>query len=242
MRLIDPRNGKQAALDHDLADKWAKEFADWSRQECKHDPRRQELRRGTNKNGSPVIRMQCLDCGERVGQSIKRPPNADDLSEIDDSIYEAHIAARTAAKDRIDQKYVEIQLRRWKAKEKGDSYYKQAHEAYISSPAWKERRRLVMDRAQGHCEGCRKAAASEVHHLSYEHLGHEFLFELVALCRDCHSRVHAKGDHEALVAGCKHCLHLSKGSFCRLYDLPLEMALDPEGPCTFERDGFEPAE
>lgn len=242
MRLIDPRNGKQAPLDQDLQQRWAKEYADWSREECMHEPERQELRRGTNKGGAPVIRMQCLDCGERIGNPVKRPPNADELPEFDDALHETYNSQRKASKEKLDQKYVEIQLRRWKGNEKGDEYYTQAREAYMNSPEWKTRRRLVMERANGLCEGCRQADAAEVHHLSYEHLGNEFLFELVALCRDCHSRIHAKGDYEALVEGCKLCLHVSKGGFCRLYDLPLEMALDPEGPCTFERDGFEPAD
>lgn len=66
-------------------------------------------------------------------------------------------------------KYVEIQLRRWKAKERGDSYYQQAHNAYLASPEWRDRRQRVMDRAQGQCEGCRLAQATEVHHLSYDH-------------------------------------------------------------------------
>lgn len=92
MRVIDPRNGKQAPLDHDLQPRWAKEFAEWSRQECKHE--RQELRRGTNNAGMPVIRMQCLDCGLRVGQAVKRPPNADELPEFDDAMHDAYNAAR----------------------------------------------------------------------------------------------------------------------------------------------------
>ena len=240
MRVIDPRNGKQAPLDHDLQPRWAKEFAEWSRQECKHE--RQELRRGTNNAGMPVIRMQCLDCGLRVGQAVKRPPNADELPEFDDAMHDAYNAARKAEHDKISQKYVEIQLRRWKGNEKGGEYYTQARDAYMASPAWRERRRLVMERAQGLCEGCRQADATEVHHLTYEHLRNEFLFELVALCHDCHSRYHAKGDHEALVEGCKACLHASKGSWCRLFDMPMEMALNAEGPCTFDRDGYEAAD
>jgi len=32
--------------------------------------------------------------------------------------------------------------------------------------------------------------ATEVHHLTYQHVGHEFLFELVAICRECHTRWH----------------------------------------------------
>ncbi len=237
MRVTDPRNGKQAPLDVDLAQRWAKEFSAWSAQECGHE--RQQLRRGTNKGGAPVFRMQCLDCGFRVGNPVKRPSDADELPEIDDAMRDTYDAKRDAAKAKIDQKCVEIQLRRWRAKEQGESYYRQAHNAYLASPEWRELRQRVMDRAQGLCEGCRLSPAREVHHLSYEHWGHEFLFELVALCGDCHDRIHAKGDHEALVAGCSGCLHASRGHYCRLYDVPMVTALEAEELCSFERVGYE---
>lgn len=238
MRVTDPRNGKQAPLDVDLAQRWAKEFSVWSGQECGHE--RQDLRRGTNKGGAPVVRMQCLDCGLRVGNPVKRPPNADELPEFDDAMHDTYDAKRNAEKAKIDQKYVEIQLRRWRAKEQGDSYYRQAHNAYLDSPEWRDLRQRVMDRAQGLCEGCRLTPAKEVHHLSYEHWGHEFVFELVALCGDCHDRIHAKGDHEAMVAGCSGCLHASRGHYCRLYDVPMVTALKAHELCTFERMGYEP--
>lgn len=62
---------------------------------------------------------------------------------------------------------------------------------YLKSEEWALRRDLVLQRAGGRCEGCRLKAASEVHHLTYEHVTHEFLFELVALCDGCHDRIHA---------------------------------------------------
>jgi 5-methylcytosine-specific restriction endonuclease McrA len=46
--------------------------------------------------------------------------------------------------------------------------------------------------SRGVCEGCREQPASEVHHLTYEHVGEEFLWELEAVCDDCHSRVHGR--------------------------------------------------
>jgi hypothetical protein len=61
---------------------------------------------------------------------------------------------------------------------------------YLQTDAWKERRRLVLQRTGGLCEGCRQEPASEVHHLSYNHVGNEFLWELVAICRWCHARYH----------------------------------------------------
>jgi cytochrome c553 len=65
---------------------------------------------------------------------------------------------------------------------------------YLKSEQWALRRDLVMERAGGRCEGCRLNPASEVHHRTYEHVTQEFLFELVALCGDCHDRIHAKPD------------------------------------------------
>ncbi len=64
---------------------------------------------------------------------------------------------------------------------------------YLDGPQWRERRELVMARAGQTCEGCRKHHAENVHHLTYAHIQHEFLFELVALCRDCHERWHRVG-------------------------------------------------
>lgn len=61
---------------------------------------------------------------------------------------------------------------------------------YLASPEWDERRRLVLERAGGICEGCRRARATQVHHTTYKHAGDELLFELVAVCNACHERLH----------------------------------------------------
>lgn len=66
------------------------------------------------------------------------------------------------------------------------------YESYLKSQEWADRRSKVMERAGHRCEGCRNALATEVHHLSYEHVTQEFLFELVAMCGDCHARWHGQ--------------------------------------------------
>jgi 5-methylcytosine-specific restriction endonuclease McrA len=37
-------------------------------------------------------------------------------------------------------------------------------------------------------DGC-QSRATQVHHLTYRHLGNEPLFELMAICRDCHEQL-----------------------------------------------------
>jgi 5-methylcytosine-specific restriction endonuclease McrA len=64
------------------------------------------------------------------------------------------------------------------------------YQAYLKSPAWSMRRRQVFLRCGGVCEGCGRKPMEEVHHLTYEHVGWEFLWELKGLCTDCHQRIH----------------------------------------------------
>ena len=65
---------------------------------------------------------------------------------------------------------------------------------YLKSQQWADKRDRVLRRANYHCEGCAQRPATDVHHLTYEHVTQEFLFELVALCRECHARVHEQSD------------------------------------------------
>ncbi len=64
------------------------------------------------------------------------------------------------------------------------------YQQYLASSTWRQKRTLVMQRAQGVCEGCGKAEPDQVHHLTYRRLGDEMLFDLAALCRSCHERIH----------------------------------------------------
>lgn len=74
--------------------------------------------------------------------------------------------------------------------EHGRAERREEYAEYLRSPRWKEIRDRVLQRAGHRCEGCGDAAAREVHHLTYEHVFGEFLFELVALCPSCHRRWH----------------------------------------------------
>src|SRR5215212_8618047 len=64
----------------------------------------------------------------------------------------------------------------------------QRYNRYLETPEWHSRREKVLERANGRCEGCGERRAAQVHHRTYEHVGDEFLFELVALCELCHER------------------------------------------------------
>lgn len=64
------------------------------------------------------------------------------------------------------------------------------YQSYMQSWAWQEKRRIVLRRANFQCEGCGEQTATQVHHLTYRHLGDELLWELKAVCNDCHEKIH----------------------------------------------------
>jgi hypothetical protein len=73
---------------------------------------------------------------------------------------------------------------------KSRAEWRRLYEEYLVSPQWQTRRQHVLDRCSGICEGCRERPAMQVHHKNYDHVGEELLFDLVALCDECHLRTH----------------------------------------------------
>jgi hypothetical protein len=66
---------------------------------------------------------------------------------------------------------------------------KKNYKNYLLCPEWEKKRRLIIQRDKI-CQGCLDAPIHQVHHLTYRNVGNELMFELVGLCRECHSRCH----------------------------------------------------
>jgi hypothetical protein len=60
---------------------------------------------------------------------------------------------------------------------------------YLRSDAWREKRRLVLERDGYRCQLWQAHVANEVHHTTYAHVGHEPLEDLISLCRMCHEAI-----------------------------------------------------
>lgn len=136
-----------------------------------------ELRQKLASNGTRMYAYQCLRCGENASAWIARAkiPNLN-RPEWDETLSKTYYAQRS--QDRLIQRDVE----------RADWFSE--HDQYLKTPAWRALRLKVFARSQGLCEGCRSRPATQAHHLTYAHWRHEFLWELVAVCDDCHERVH----------------------------------------------------
>jgi hypothetical protein len=71
-----------------------------------------------------------------------------------------------AAKERNAEilRSLQHQRQQW---EENDRRWWQAYNTYLASPTWATKRRRVLERANGQCEGCGDRRAVQVHHLRY---------------------------------------------------------------------------
>ena len=160
-------------------------FAEWQAAACRHMG--QFTGKTVNGGGVAVYKRYCRRCGIATTQSLPhRSVENTTVTLIDnvrrEALVDAYIAGR---RDELDAIANAAANRQQPAR-------RSAYADYLASSEWAERRALVMRRCGGVCEGCRKAGADDVHHLTYQHIGAEFLFELVGLCRGCHDRWHER--------------------------------------------------
>ena len=153
---------------------------------CAHESL--ELRKRKVKGGAIQYVKQCLSCGNAMPQPIKQeaalsinkgnePVAFDEKKQFDWSVKKEN--AYREIKDRYEaSKDVEI------------AQHSEWYRVYLQSSEWKLKRKKVLARAKNICEGCADKPASEVHHISYANIGDELLYQLVALCEDCHRKAH----------------------------------------------------
>jgi 5-methylcytosine-specific restriction endonuclease McrA len=153
-------------------------------QPCAHP--RTELRRRVISNGQIRYGLQCLRCGDTV-QAVPRAnvQNVNQVPDYNPRIREAYREMRDRRLSEIREKYSRLQEAQ---RDQWWAWYNQ----YLKSPEWRQRRHLVMARAKGICEGCGIERAVHVHHLNYDRAGNEFLWDLVAVCNECHDRAHGR--------------------------------------------------
>lgn len=148
---------------------------------CNHP--RTEVRYRYIAGGARVIQNQCIDCGNSVGNFIGQKDKSDAylqaLQPWDDTLKEKELS-------KIEERRVERALEAQKRSSEWWAWYN----AYLQTPEWKTRRRRVLERDNHLCQGCRMADATQVHHLTYAHVGNELLYELISVCDDCHTKEH----------------------------------------------------
>lgn len=150
---------------------------------CEHTETRMTFK--TASNGVNSYRPQCVRCGQ--GLKVLK------YVELSRSVMEAAVTFDEGLREqwwaRRADRLAEVQR---SAREAEDARWRAWYESYLASPQWAMRRDKVLKRAGHVCEGCLVRRAVLVHHVSYAHAGDELLYELAALCQQCHDKAHGK--------------------------------------------------
>lgn len=158
---------------------------------CFHEDSQQiELRWQLQGKLGKRFRYQCMRCGHLLEMVARaHVANPDTCHEVNKSRRAEWLQERALALKSLYADY-----RRRSIEERKTVVYQISvvYDEYIRSTEWARLRKLVLERDQFLCQGCLMEKATQVHHLTYAHLGCELLYELVSLCRDCHELAHAQ--------------------------------------------------
>jgi ribosomal protein S27AE len=129
--------------------------------------------------GVRQYRAQCLNCGAGVGMFIKHSDIESPalVEPFDERLEESYNSLKRDRRNDLEFNRIES----WWAE----------YSAYLLTPEWRQRRERVLKRDNYQCQACLNAFATEVHHLNYDHVGNEPLFDLVAICKPCHDALTA---------------------------------------------------
>lgn len=159
------------------------DFTAWLSEACQH--KTQFTGKTVNSIGADVYKRYCKECGIATTQHLGHRTIANTTVTLIDS----------TKREKLVDKYVRHRREGLddlvgRCADRTQPSRRANYAEYLNSPEWKALRSSVMERCEGICEGCRQKTAEDVHHLTYQHIGREFLFELVGLCRSCHTRWH----------------------------------------------------
>jgi len=142
-------------------------------------------------HGAWRIRYQCLCCGEYTTSDQKMAGvDLDAMPVVDMALKAGYREKRQTAINNARYAYLsmqecqqlDIQARFWTN-----------YNRYLRTKQWYTIREAVLKRDGYLCQACLTRKAVQVHHLSYElfnTLGQSAAFELVAICRQCHEKIH----------------------------------------------------
>lgn len=151
------------------------------------------MRKRRNSIGALSVALQCDQCGKSLTGSLSRHdfPFYSDFPEWDGDKREAWWKA---VQERWEAEHAAARARIITPDQKREEYRE-----VRNTPEWRRFRQAVLARAGFKCEACGKAPAEQAHHLTYAFGLFPPLWEMRAVCRPCHERLHAADDewHDA---------------------------------------------
>ena len=162
---------------------------------CSHDDNSQILLTIKHQSGHNLRRWQCQNCGAIVGTSSKADEARFGITPVpfDFDKFTAHeVRAKEAQEAEAASRQAEYRLQAAEKQKRDRVEWFAWYTPYLSTDKWKSTRKRVLERDNYTCQACLRATATEVHHLTYDRVKNEPLFDLISVCEICHLAIHAK--------------------------------------------------
>lgn len=144
--------------------------------DCKHI---EKIYKKTDSSGRFYCLKRCVKCGQSLGM-VPKPKNIDEVPILTKELEkEYQNISSNLATEKI-KKEVE---------EKRKQFFNE-YNIYLNSEGWEKKRNKVLERDKHICQACLVNKATQVHHISYQHVFDEPLFELQSICKYCHEKLH----------------------------------------------------
>lgn len=146
-----------------------------------HNP---EFVKKLSESGSYLLRQQCKKCGKSVSNGMKHSlvKDVNSLPLFDESLVDLEYRFRIEARDSFELK-------------RNESAFEE-YNRYLNSDKWKLKREKVFERDKNLCQACLTNKATQVHHLTYQNIYDEPLFELISVCARCHDKIESQKPHK----------------------------------------------
>lgn len=138
-------------------------------------------------NKTVVQRTACTNCKALIGGAKKKWADFAALRFYSQESYKEHEEKKSLSHKKL---FNHIQALQDNFRRDQQENWWQKYQEHLKSDRWKIIRNLVLKRESSICQGCKQAEAVHIHHLTYENMGDELLFQLVALCLKCHQKLH----------------------------------------------------
>ena len=152
---------------------------------CQHNDAVPRLK-GVKPNGSLWYRLQCAECGAPLQPTqlrhliVRQYVKNGGCVELWDTTAEQRFLSY------IHSSAAEIRkLYGWD----NPSWWRR-YDQYLRSSEWRCLRAQILMRDEYICRLCSSNRATQVHHTTYERVGHELPDDLLSVCQSCHDAVH----------------------------------------------------
>lgn len=137
------------------------------------------------------IRKWCPTCGHIFKNTRKIRETDTNLVMIDSNLSQRWRKKAITTQKQLLSKFNQQQQYKPKFSKPITDFYKKL-QTRLRRPSWKKLRQTILERDKYLCQRCKKTKARDVHHLTYDRLGHELQSDLMSVCRPCHRKIHRK--------------------------------------------------